>query len=43
MANKPFFVPQKEVYLIDSMNEELIDDRECIICQVKIFDVSFIN
>ena len=25
-ATKPFFVPQKEVNLIDSMNEELIDD-----------------
>jgi hypothetical protein len=24
--NKPFFVPQKEIDLIDSMNEELIDD-----------------
>jgi hypothetical protein len=24
--NKPFFVPQKEVDLIDAMNEELIDD-----------------
>ena len=26
MANKPFFVPQKEVSLFDSMNEELIDE-----------------
>ena len=26
MANKPFFVPQKEINLIDSMNEELIDN-----------------
>ena len=26
MANKPFFVPQKEIDLIDSMNEELIDE-----------------
>ena len=26
MANKPFFLPQKEVNLIDSMNEELIDE-----------------
>ena len=26
MATKPFFVPQKEVDLIDSMNEELIDE-----------------
>ena len=25
-ATKPFFVPQKEVNLIDAMNEELIDD-----------------
>ena len=26
MANRPFFVPQKEINLIDSMNEELIDN-----------------
>ena len=26
MANKPFFVPQKEINMIDSMNEELIDE-----------------
>ena len=26
MANKPFFVPQKEINLIDSLNEELIDE-----------------
>jgi|TARA_R100000152_G_C6653157_1_gene94201 hypothetical protein len=26
MANKPFFVPQKEVDLIDAFNEELIDE-----------------
>jgi len=26
MADKPFFVPQKEIDLIDSMNEELIDE-----------------
>ncbi len=26
MANKPFFVPQKEIDMIDSMNEELIDE-----------------
>ena len=26
MATKPFFVPQKEIDLIDSMNEELIDN-----------------
>ena len=25
-ATKPFFIPQKEINLIDSMNEELIDD-----------------
>ena len=25
-ATKPFFVPQKEINLIDSMNEELIDE-----------------
>ena len=26
MANKPFFVPQKEIDLFDVMNEELIDE-----------------
>ena len=26
MATKPFFVPQKEINLFDSMNEELIDE-----------------
>ena len=26
MANGPFFVPQKEVDLIDAFNEELIDE-----------------
>ena len=26
MATKPFFVPKKEVNLIDALNEELIDD-----------------
>tara|TARA_R100000152_G_C6654391_1_gene95107 strand:- start:13 stop:375 length:363 start_codon:yes stop_codon:yes gene_type:complete len=26
MANKPFFLPQKEVNLFDAINEELIDD-----------------
>ena len=26
MANKPFFIPQKEIDLFDSFNEELIDD-----------------
>ena len=25
-ATKPFFIPQKEINLIDAMNEELIDD-----------------
>ena len=25
-TNKPFFVPQKEIDLIDAMNEELIDE-----------------
>ena len=26
MANKPFFVPRKEIDLFNSMNEELIDE-----------------
>ena len=26
MANKPFFIPQKEIDFIDSLNEELIDE-----------------
>ena len=26
MANKPFFIPEKEIHLIDEMNEELIDE-----------------
>jgi hypothetical protein len=26
MATKPFFVPEKEIRMIDSMNEELIDE-----------------
>ena len=26
MAEKPFFIPQKEIQLIDSFNEELIDE-----------------
>ena len=26
MANKPFFVPQKEIQLFDAFNEELIDE-----------------
>ena len=25
-ATKPFFIPSKEINLIDSMNEELIDE-----------------
>ena len=36
--NKPFFVPQKEINLIDSMNEELID--EIIGQTVDIYKVS---
>jgi len=40
-ATKPFFVPQKEINLIDSMNEELIDD---ILGQyVDIYKVSIEN
>ena len=41
MATKPFFVPQKEVNLIDSMNEELID--EIIGQSVDIYKVSIDN
>ena len=41
MANKPFFVPQKEIDLIDSMNEELID--EIIGQTVDIYKVSIEN
>ena len=26
MSNKPFFVPEKEINLIDVFNQELIDD-----------------
>ena len=41
MATKPFFIPQKEMDLINSMNEELIDD---IIGQsVDIYKVSVDN
>ena len=38
---KPFFVPQKEVNLIDSMNEELID--EIIGQSVDIYKISIEN
>ena len=41
MANKPFFVPQKEVNLIDSMNEELID--EIVGQTVDIYKISVEN
>ena len=41
MANKPFFVPQKEIDLIDSMNEELID--EILGQSVDIYKVSIDN
>ena len=41
MATKPFFVPQKEINLIDSMNEELIDE---IIGQfVDVYKISIEN
>ena len=40
-ATKPFFVPQKEIDLIDSMNEELID--EIIGQSVDIYKVSIDN
>tara|TARA_Y100001963_G_scaffold131589_1_gene189161 strand:+ start:118 stop:588 length:471 start_codon:yes stop_codon:yes gene_type:complete len=41
MANKPFFIPQKEMNLINSLNEELIDD---VIGQsVDIYKVSVEN
>ena len=41
MRTSPFFVPQKEINLIDSMNEELIDD---IIGQaVDIYKISVEN
>ena len=38
---KPFFVPQKEINLIDSMNEELID--EILGQSVDIYIVSIEN
>ena len=41
MANKPFFVPQKEIDLIDVMNEELID--EIIGQTVDIYKISIDN
>ena len=41
MATKPFFVPQKEVNLIDSMNEELID--EIVGQTVDIYKISVEN
>ena len=41
MANKPFFVPQKEIDLIDSMNEELID--EIVGQTVDIYKISMEN
>ena len=41
MATKPFFVPQKELDLIDSMNEELID--EIVGQSVDIYKVSIDN
>ena len=41
MATKPFFIPQKEINTIDSMNEELID--EIIGQSVDIYKVSIDN
>ena len=41
MATKPFFVPQKEIDLIDSMNEELID--EIVGQYVDIYKISIDN
>ena len=38
---KPFFVPQKEINLIDSMNEELID--EIVGQSVDIYKVNIEN
>ena len=38
MATKPFFVPEKEINLIDSLNEELID--EIVGQSVDIYKVS---
>ena len=41
MATKPFFIPQKEINLIDSLNEELID--EIVGQSVDIYKVSIDN
>tara|TARA_B100001250_G_scaffold412399_1_gene443496 strand:+ start:1741 stop:2211 length:471 start_codon:yes stop_codon:yes gene_type:complete len=41
MATKPFFIPQKEIKVIDSMNEELID--EIVGQSVDIYKVSIDN
>ena len=41
MATKPFFIPQKEINLIDTMNEELID--EIVGQSVDIYKVSVDN
>ena len=41
MANRPFFVPQKEINLIDSMNEELIDN--IIVQTVDIYKITLDN
>ena len=41
MATKPFFIPQKEVDLVNSMNEELIDDL--VGQSVDIYKVSIDN
>tara|TARA_Y100000592_G_scaffold47519_1_gene75460 strand:- start:14192 stop:14662 length:471 start_codon:yes stop_codon:yes gene_type:complete len=41
MATKPFFVPQKEINLINSLNEELID--EIVGQSVDIYKVSIDN
>ena len=41
MANSPFFVPQKEIDLIDAFNEELID--EIVGQYVDIYKVSVEN
>ena len=41
MATKPFFVPQKEINLFDSMNEELID--EIVGQSVDIYKISINN
>ena len=41
MATKPFFIPQKEIDLVNSMNEELID--ELVGQSVDIYKVSIDN